>query len=358
MSVHARFHLLSSSSAAAASLRTLFSSAFLALQLLRCWLLDETTRRDSQGKPIARTRTRGPAIPDVLTPNSSALSPVAGALNHPFLSLLSPFCRAMSAAPPLPSSSSSNDDDPHQLLPFAAASDAVLHRAASSVSFPLSAADRLLIARMCHGIQPASLAANKAAWPSAVGMAAPQWGAPKRIFLFCPNRAVHDPDQLHVILNARYWPLEQQQHAAATDAAVDAAAEKAPSSASSDRPDSESDSESESGWEGCFSLPSQRGLVRRHRRIRVEYDTPEGVHVRRDLTDPWEARVFQHECDHTDGKLHSTATLPDGTTLRCSELRACTKEQVIQERATAAAVAAARAKAAPPTAAKATCVVF
>lgn len=233
-----------------------------------------------------------------------------------------------------PTSTSDDDaatNDPTQLLPFAAPTDPVLHTPSATVEFPLSATDRLLIARMRHGIQPSSLAANNAAWPSAVGMAAPQWGAPRRIFLYCPSRDVHDDEKLETIINARYWTL---------DAA----------SASADGTDA-TRVEEESVWEGCFSLPEQRGLVSRPTAIRVEYNTPDGSLVQKELHG-WEARVFQHECDHTQGKLYSTAVKSDGVTLRCSELRRCTKEQVVQERAAAAAKLAAESAAASASSSK------
>jgi peptide deformylase len=56
------------------------------------------------------------------------------------------------------------------------------------------------------------------------------------------------------------------------------------------------------GWEGCLSVPGQRGLVLRDREIEVKYLTPQGELVRRELTD-FVARIFQHELDHLDGIL-------------------------------------------------------
>jgi peptide deformylase len=54
------------------------------------------------------------------------------------------------------------------------------------------------------------------------------------------------------------------------------------------------------GWEGCLSIPGLRGLVPRHRALRVRYHTAEGSLVERALTD-FAARVFQHEYDHLHG---------------------------------------------------------
>lgn len=53
-------------------------------------------------------------------------------------------------------------------------------------------------------------------------------------------------------------------------------------------------------WEGCLSIPGLRGLVSRHRRIRVRYQTTEGQVVEREFVD-FVARVFQHEDDHLRG---------------------------------------------------------
>jgi len=58
--------------------------------------------------------------------------------------------------------------------------------------------------------------------------------------------------------------------------------------------------DSEEGWEGCLSIPGLRGLVPRHRRIKVKARRLDGEPV--SLTaDGFEARVIQHEYDHLDG---------------------------------------------------------
>ncbi len=54
------------------------------------------------------------------------------------------------------------------------------------------------------------------------------------------------------------------------------------------------------GWEGCLSIPGLRGLVPRHRRVKVKALNLEGEPV--SLTaDGFHARVIQHENDHLDG---------------------------------------------------------
>ncbi len=53
-------------------------------------------------------------------------------------------------------------------------------------------------------------------------------------------------------------------------------------------------------WEGCLSIPGLRGLVPRHRRIKVKARAVNGEPL--SLTaDDFEARVIQHELDHLDG---------------------------------------------------------
>jgi len=55
-------------------------------------------------------------------------------------------------------------------------------------------------------------------------------------------------------------------------------------------------------WEGCLSIPDLRGLVSRHRDIKVRAFDREGQRVDIEATG-YMARVFQHETDHLDGVL-------------------------------------------------------
>ena len=56
------------------------------------------------------------------------------------------------------------------------------------------------------------------------------------------------------------------------------------------------------GWEGCLSVPDQRGEVDRYQEIEVEYGDRHGNLHRRVFTD-FIARIFQHELDHLDGTV-------------------------------------------------------
>lgn len=58
--------------------------------------------------------------------------------------------------------------------------------------------------------------------------------------------------------------------------------------------------ELEPGWEGCLSIPGIRGLVPRHRQIRIRYLTRSGE-LREDEWEGFLARIFQHEFDHIKG---------------------------------------------------------
>jgi peptide deformylase len=59
-------------------------------------------------------------------------------------------------------------------------------------------------------------------------------------------------------------------------------------------------SEMEKDWEGCLTVPGIRGLVPRHRAIRVRYHARDGVLIETEY-EGFLARIFQHEVDHLDG---------------------------------------------------------
>ena len=66
-------------------------------------------------------------------------------------------------------------------------------------------------------------------------------------------------------------------------------------------------------WEGCLSVPDQRGQVERWREIEVEYGDRHGQMKRQVFTD-FVARIFQHELDHLQGTVF-TDRVADPTTL-------------------------------------------
>jgi len=58
----------------------------------------------------------------------------------------------------------------------------------------------------------------------------------------------------------------------------------------------------EKDWEGCLSVPGRQGLVPRHRGLVCKGFDPDGNPVRIEASG-FHARIFQHECDHLDGRL-------------------------------------------------------
>jgi len=109
-----------------------------------------------------------------------------------------------------------------------------------------------------------------------VGIAAPQIGVNKRIILVgfekndrYPGR---DPIPLQVVVNPQ---LE----------IVDPTLEK--------------------DWEGCLSVPGRQGCVPRHRALVCKGFDPDGKPVRIEASG-FHARIFQHECDHLDGRLFTS----------------------------------------------------
>lgn len=58
------------------------------------------------------------------------------------------------------------------------------------------------------------------------------------------------------------------------------------------------------GPEGCLSVPPLRGLVPRYGTVVVRYVDPGTLLERRDTVHGYTAIIFQHECDHLDGRLY------------------------------------------------------
>lgn len=133
-----------------------------------------------------------------------------------------------------------------------------------------------VIKDMCHSILPEQLqAAGATDGAGAAGMAANQWGIKKRVFIFTPDGS-EAGNRTEVIINPSYMPYlrptEQQCKMVAA-------------------------------YEGCFSIPLTLGCINRYEAIVATYYTPEGNKIER-IMEGWEARVFQHETDHLNGKLY------------------------------------------------------
>jgi peptide deformylase len=118
-----------------------------------------------------------------------------------------------------------------------------------------------------------------------VGLAGPQVHLPLRIFVFEVQERVakrRGVKQVNVgaIFNATYEPI-------GTDTITD--------------------------WEGCLSVPFLGGETPRYRRVRLRGFDHEGDPL--DIeADDFTARIFQHEIDHTDGRVYLDR-MPDLKTL-------------------------------------------
>lgn len=103
----------------------------------------------------------------------------------------------------------------------------------------------------------------------AAGLAAPQIGISKSIFIFSFDR---DPNNLEGVINPYFVPIGE--------AKVE-------------------------GWEGCFSVMLSNGTwklakIPRYESIKVQYLNVEGKRIEKVL-EGFAAKVFQHEYDHLQG---------------------------------------------------------
>jgi peptide deformylase len=118
-----------------------------------------------------------------------------------------------------------------------------------------------------------------------VGLAGPQVHLPMRIFVFeveekvAKRRGVKSVG-VGVFFNATYEPV-------GTDTITD--------------------------WEGCLSVPFLGGETPRYKRVRVRGYDHKGELVEIEAED-FTARIFQHEIDHTDGRVYLDR-MPDMKTL-------------------------------------------
>lgn len=118
-----------------------------------------------------------------------------------------------------------------------------------------------------------------------VGLAGPQVHLPMRVFVFeveekvAKRRGVKSVG-VRVFFNATYEPI-------GTEMITD--------------------------WEGCLSVPFLGGETPRYKRVRVRGYDHKGELVEIEAED-FTARIFQHEIDHTDGRVYLDR-MPDLETL-------------------------------------------
>ncbi len=103
----------------------------------------------------------------------------------------------------------------------------------------------------------------------AAGLAAPQIGISKSVFIFSFDR---DPKNLEAVINPSFIPVR--------DTKIE-------------------------GWEGCFSVMLSNGLwklakIPRYEAIQVTYLNLEGEKIEK-ILEGFGAKVFQHEYDHLEG---------------------------------------------------------
>ena len=163
------------------------------------------------------------------------------------------------------------------LLPY---EDPLLRIKAKTLTFPLSDEEIELIENMLYSVEEPQLKIAKAPWPSAAGMAASQWGVSKRIFVIrrnliekcknAKNSKFAGSDKFIVAINPEYSSLNDNE---TTDI------------------------------EGCFSVPNENGKVRRFSKIQAKFQSIDGKEHSM-IIDGWPAPVFQHETDHTEGRLY------------------------------------------------------
>lgn len=124
------------------------------------------------------------------------------------------------------------------------------------------------------------------------GLAAPQVGVSARVFAYCPSRGVR------IFVNPSFKPVPTRVNAGTTATFIE---------------------ETDEHMEGCKSVDHgyRNVLVKRYKHIVAEGLEVTGFHARKAMKLKhfrghligWDARVWQHECDHLDGMLLGGADL-------------------------------------------------
>lgn len=142
-----------------------------------------------------------------------------------------------------------------EILPIIKIGDPVLKEMCVSIEEVGSEETKQLIANMLATAKNTPCA----------GLAAPQVGIIKRIFLMKPNIG----GDFVVVINPKIisWSDEKEEMT-----------------------------------EGCLSIPGVAKVKSRFKSISVEYTVPAG-YQKKDTFSGWEARIFQHEFDHLNGVL-------------------------------------------------------
>ena len=141
--------------------------------------------------------------------------------------------------------------------------DPVLRQVAKPVEDVFSSETKAIIDRMIQTLED----------QRGIGIAAPQIGISKQIFIVAPNQELQPPydslDKGLIVIN----PKITQNKVKMTHE-----------------------------WEGCLSIPGIRGLVPRHCDIAIEYINMHGE-LRSERYVDFTARIFLHEFDHLIGTV-------------------------------------------------------
>ncbi|WP_454785262.1 peptide deformylase [Legionella sp. WA2024007413] len=174
----------------------------------------------------------------------------------------------------------------------------VLKNKAHEVLFPLSQADKELIAAM----------KSKLYELGGVGLAAPQVNFPRRIIaVYIPEEATLLRDNvnkfypMHIMINPSYEPA--------------------------------SDSVMHHDFEGCYSVSSKSGKVPRYEKIILSYYDESGQ-FHQSIEEGFYARVLQHEIDHLNGFLILDRLTPDCIQGSLEEMMALRRESLSPEKRT------------------------
>jgi len=132
--------------------------------------------------------------------------------------------------------------------------------------------------------------------PIGVGLAAPQVGISKRIFLAKPKDG-----PANVFINPEITPTEN--------------GEEVPHFTNSAKVEAHKPKKSKGRLlEGCLSVPNIWGNVSRKKKVKVSYQDITGKHHTKIFTG-FPAIIIQHELDHLDGILFTKHVLSQGETL-------------------------------------------
>ncbi len=170
-----------------------------------------------------------------------------------------------------------------------------LKNEAEKVSFPLSDEDKEIIQKMKDIVFAAE----------GVGIAAPQVDIRKKIaIIYIPESAAllrQDVRSypLHTIINAEYFPIEEDGFAR--------------------------------DFEGCYSVKSVYGKVKRHKSINLKYQDEDGELIEKKVSGFY-ARVLQHEIDHLNGLLITDRLTPKCTQGTFSEMLSLRRAELPEEK--------------------------